>query len=226
MSPFLMFSFLSSSFPLFLIRCPHCPRRVRQTAAAAAESWDEEREGVDRADSQRRREGLLQAPGDDYGRAFSPPPVAKCYKWLEEIDTDVLRTCPADAKTISNEIRTPTTGTAAHDGPNTGGIVDSGPGIKGKAVAGTEWLVTDASPPSWMTVLGRKKEDQEREEGRGIGKAPSDAGGPVAEESAEDSTGMIMWSGSPTGGGTRDKLRRVLRAFAVHNRRVSYCQVC
>ena len=28
-----------------------------------------------------------------------------------------------------------------------------------------------------------------------------------------------------TGGGTRDKLRRVLRAFAVYNRRVSYCQV-
>ncbi|CAN0209230.1 unnamed protein product, partial [Hapterophycus canaliculatus] len=26
------------------------------------------------------------------------------------------------------------------------------------------------------------------------------------------------------GGGTRDKLRRVLRAFAVYNRRVSYCQ--
>lgn len=30
---------------------------------------------------------------------------------------------------------------------------------------------------------------------------------------------------SVTGGGTRDKLRRVLRAFAVYNRRVSYCQV-
>lgn len=166
----------------------------------------------------------MQAAGDNEGRASSQPPATKCYKWLEEIDTDVLRTCPADTIPGSNEIPPSTTRIAVHGGP-TDDSVDDGIGTGGKGVAGTEALAGGASPPSSTGLVPKRAEAKgEKEEGV-VGEASSVDGGLVAEELTEDPMETVTSSGSVSGGGTRNKLRRVLRAFAVHNRRVSYCQV-
>lgn len=125
-------------------------------------------------------------------------PTPKCHKWLEEIETDVLRTCPGDE-------------TAGED-----------------AIDEFNAAISQQS----STVVERNGSGGSSRVRFSIANALLSSSGAVAEGSAgvmsgEDGDGANEKRRlTLTGGGTRDKLRRVLRAFAVYNRRVSYCQVC
>lgn len=134
----------------------------------------------------------------------TPPPTLKCHKWLEEIETDVLRTCPGDDTAGEDAIdefnaaisRQSSTAAGQDGGSGTGD--DTLSSTRSGGSTRVRFSFTDSSFGSSSGAVVGGNEDGANEKRRL----------------------------STTGGGTRDKLRRVLRAFAVYNRRVSYCQVC
>lgn len=156
----------------------------------------------------------------------APPSIPKCHKWLEEIETDVLRTCPGDKSAVedaadefdaalsqedsaevgdgafssSTRVRFSMTDTSFGDSSG-GAVVEMSPVVAAQGVASTEGDLVPA-----------------------LAVGPNSSGAEVL--SGEGEGGLSGKKLGNTGGGTRDKLRRVLRAFAVYNRRVSYCQVC
>lgn len=181
-------------------------------------------------------------------------------KWLEEIETDVLRTCPADD--ASDDL----------DGDVSADVVNSSDDINfpTEDVADPSDDVADRSFDI-MDFLDGKGSDG-RTEGRTLRSALKTLFGnnssscsstsnstnsmgatgaeplasadntltqPFEEEIGSVNSGRMSISRSlrlsisvrrrismiAITGGVREKLRRVLRAFAVHNRRVSYCQV-
>lgn len=129
-------------------------------------------------------------------------PTPKCHKWLEEIETDVLRTCPGD------------------ETPGEDAIDEFNAAISQQSSTTAERDGSGGDKPDGTRVRFS------------IASALLGSGGAVVEGSAgvvsgEDGDGVNEKRNlTISGGGTRDKLRRVLRAFAVYNRRVSYCQVC
>lgn len=191
---------------------------TRQSATAAAA---ELRNRGNASPERKEGEGSAPAALGDNDNRMPPPPRPKCYKWLEEIDTDVLRTCPADATPGSYSTPAPATEKVT-DEANISNVDRTGDG--GRVVAKTEIegkVVTDERAGETPGLSGG-----EVRVGMGTGESgdlrqePSASSGKVATGGAAD-----RLSGTESGGGTRNKLRRVLRAFAVHNPRVSYCQV-
>lgn len=261
---------------------------------------------------------LLSADGPSHepssalrsGRAgrdnVEPSSAPRSYKWLKEIETDVLRTCPADAvgefdgiiwrnstSTItdrdSSPRRTPSTSPIKNNGSSLSGSGGSGggsPGSRGgprkirssialrgnlfgpdisrndggggaggggrgdgisggggskSSARGERRKATQQTPRDSSVGIGPAKETVgSAGEGRVGAAVEAQAGSGEAEAAAGgvEGNGNIpeaFWEGggeevvsrrfSVAGGGTREKLRRVLRAFAVYNRRVSYCQV-
>lgn len=196
-----------------------------------------------------------------------PAPPARCYKWLEEIDTDVLRTCPADAvdefdrtieataatsrrrESLYSTFGTPPATKLSDDVEAASALIAVTPtmlssscdrrkrGIDGVVISSGR----EGEGPLHPSTPTRPLYPTEEEGGSSLGlvagwptEAAGGAGGgvgvvPSSVESEEGASlrrrelGRTMES--VIGGGTREKLRRVLRAFAVYNRRISYCQV-
>lgn len=184
------------------------------------------------------------AGGHD-GEGDTPTPPPRCHKWLEEIETDVLRTCPGDdaaGEDAVNEFdsalsKNAAAAAAASDG---GEIDDTGTPPANESRSRGRFSVSFSSFGGSSTVKavgnsggGAVAEDL-GSDGRKTSTAPGGQGRDSAPTEGEEmvagvrgGSGAIVRSKfSATGGGMRDKLRRVLRAFAVYNRRVSYCQVC
>lgn len=180
------------------------------------------------------------------------PATPKYHKWLDEIETDVLRTCPDDdtntsvddavkefdsaiSKQISaraapgsREIGDSTFDTSAVSGSSrvrfrevsfgsTSGAVDS---VDDSNTAVVEDAAS-AAPGEGAVSVEEVKEAVRRPSALAV--SPGGATGVPAGSDGVGARGKRRFS--VAGGGTRDKLRRVLRAFAVYNRRVSYCQV-
>jgi len=172
-----------------------------------------------------------------------PPPTPKCHKWLDEIDTDVLRTCPDDNSAVEDAAaefdtaisqRHAASATRERDTSEAG---DKSPSDAGGPTTGVRFAIPDTSRGSSDDDLSGAVELSPVAAGEG---SAQKGGGATASEAMlviSSSSGVDVLAGpdgggergkrtlSVTGGGTRDKLRRVLRAFAVYNRRVSYCQV-
>lgn len=193
--------------------------------------------------------------------SIAPP---NSHKWLEEIDTDVLRTCPDDAAPARYPEPPPVTASSEEKSPGGTGSLRPGPTSSNKAGAAGEGSGGDAGvgeapkhgklehpqdsrkPRPLLDVgrgfLGQKAAGEGSKakapagdgEGAAVGEggvaADASPGGgdsgerggvsaPGTDGDEDSSTWRVSW------GGTREKLRRVLRAFAVYNRRVSYCQV-
>lgn len=187
------------------------------------------------ADISWKDSGPLRIPGvdgsdDGVEEEPLPTPIRKSYKWLDEIETDVLRTCPPDAVEDFDRAfsRSPTGVRDGVDGVHDGVSASRTPRDtrkKGTTISGDSNGMENGGAP----VSGRDEHFNEatspssRDVGFG---GDEDKGGQRAAlfkgQSGSSRTGRRL---SLTGGGTREKLRRVLRAFAVYNRRVSYCQV-
>lgn len=205
-----------------------------------------------------------QEPSNADGESLPTPP-ARCYKWLEEIDTDVLRTCPADAvdefdRTIEATAATSRRRESLYSTFGTPPATKSSGDVKAAsalAVApilssscdrregGIDEVVlsrgSDGEGPIHPSTPTRPLYPTEEEGGSSLGlvagsptEAAGGAGGGVGvvSSSVESEEGASLrrrelggTMESVIGGGTREKLRRVLRAFAVYNRRISYCQV-
>lgn len=154
--------------------------------------------------------GTTGTSTDEHGTST---PTPKCHKWLEEIETDVLRTCPGDKTTGEDAIDefddaiSQQSSTAAERDDDRGNKLNSTPGVGSTRV---RFSLTSSRSGSSGAVV----------EGSGMAPPP----GVILGEDLDGANGQRKLTS--TGGGTRDKLRRVLRAFAVYNRRVSYCQVC
>ncbi|CAN0414745.1 unnamed protein product [Pylaiella littoralis] len=152
--------------------------------------------------------GTTGTSTDEYGTST---PTPKCHKWLEEIETDVLRTCPGDKTTGEDAIDefddaiSQQSSTAAERDDDRGNKLNSTPGVGSTRV---RFSLTSSRSGSSGAVV------------EGSGMAPPT--GVILGEDLDGANGQRKLTS--TGGGTRDKLRRVLRAFAVYNRRVSYCQ--
>lgn len=156
------------------------------------------------------------------GDSTEQGPARRSSKWLEEIETDVLRTCPADAveefdgAIFRNSAADVTSSSSREETgigySGIGGIVteDSRAGNGSNAISGADDFGTGTTPSLLTTGT---------EEGT-LSEDVATAAAAVATEGVNGGTTV-----SATGGGMRNKLRRVLRAFAVYNRRVSYCQV-
>lgn len=188
---------------------------------------------------------LLQAsaaPQEETGNKEdngTPPPIPKCHKWLEEIETDVLRTCPGDesaaedaADELDDAASSQKNSAEIDNGSHSGGsstrvrfcitdtsLGDSMSGAVGP-VDGSSGAVVEMSP----VAAGQGAASTEGEVAPALVVGRNSSGAGVLSGGGEGgASGRKLGN---TGGGTRDKLRRVLRAFAVYNRRVSYCQVC
>ncbi|CBJ30656.1 conserved unknown protein [Ectocarpus siliculosus] len=187
--------------------------------------------------------GLRAVAGGCDGDGDTPAPPPRCHKWLEEIETDVLRTCPGDdaagedaVNEFDSVLSKNTAAAAASDG---GEIGDTGtpPANESSRVRFSVSFSSFGSSNSSSTVKavanrssGAVAEDL-GSDGRRSSTAPVQGRDSAPTEGEEVVAGGRGGSGaivrnkfSATGGGMRDKLRRVLRAFAVYNRRVSYCQ--
>ena len=170
------------------------------------------------------------------------PPVPKCHKWLEEIETDVLRTCPGDKSPVEDAvdefdaaISQQDPAAAAPEGTEVGdGAFSSHPGGSSARV---RFSITDTSFGDSSSGAVVEMSPVAPVAAATAGAAATEGGVVPALAVSLNSSGAEALSGegkggasgkklASTGGGTRDKLRRVLRAFAVYNRRVSYCQVC
>lgn len=168
----------------------------------------------------------------------TPPRVPQCHKWLEEIETDVLRTCPGDTSAVEDAgdefdavISQKKHAAAAPEGSEVGdGTFSSHYGGSSTRVrfSMTDTSFGDSSSGAVVemspVVAAQGAAYTEGEVVPALVVSPNSSGARVL--SGEGAGGASRKKLVGTGGGTRDKLRRVLRAFAVYNRRVSYCQVC
>lgn len=177
-------------------------------------------------------------------------------KWLEEIETDVLRTCPADDASddsdgdvsadvvnTSDDITFPTEDVAFPTEDVADRSFDIMDFLDGKGSDGRAEGRTLRS--ALKTLFGNNSSTSNSTNSLGVtGAEPLASTGntltqPFEEEIGSVNSGNMSISRSlrlsinmrrrismiTITGGVREKLRRVLRAFAVHNRRVSYCQV-
>ncbi len=181
--------------------------------------------------------------GDNQDKGV-PPPTPKCHKWLEEIETDVLRTCPDDESAVKDAAaefdtaisqRNVAAAARERDAAETGDSSPSDAG--GPTTGGVRFAIPDTSRGSSDDDLSGAVELSPVAAGEGSARKEGEAVPSEATVATNPRSGAEVLSGpggggerakrmlSVTGGGTRDKLRRVLRAFAVYNRRVSYCQV-
>lgn len=179
------------------------------------------------------------------------PATPKFHKWLEEIETDVLRTCPDDdiyasaddavkefdsalsnqisasAAPVAREVGDSTSDTPIASGSSRVRFGDTSFGSFGGADYSVDNSDTAAvegtasTNPSEGAVSVQEKEVVPEQSA--VAASPVRAAGVSA--GSDGPRGRDKKRFSVAGGGTRDKLRRVLRAFAVYNRRVSYCQV-
>lgn len=175
--------------------------------------------------------------------AQQQPPTPRCHKWLEEIETDVLRTCPGDKSAVedaADEFDAAISRKGAAAGAPGGGGAEVGdgafgshPGGGGGGSARVRFSITDTSfgdssggaVVEMSPVAAFQGAAASAEGGVVPALAVSANGSGVEAPSGEGVGGASGKKLASTGGGTRDKLRRMLRAFAVYNRRVSYCQV-
>lgn len=162
--------------------------------------------------------------------------ASKCYRWLEEIDTDVLRTCPADPADIAPSSAADREGSSSTDACSSSGSNGSGAerensisegqtlGMDGKySNLSTLGTVSVASSPSLgFTLAENDRILLEGVSGEGAGGTPPSAADASSAERVAPAEIRLIGN---AGGGMREKLRRVLRAFAMYNPRVSYCQV-
>lgn len=181
------------------------------------------------------------------GDGDTPAPPPRCHKWLEEIETDVLRTCPGDdaaGEDAVNEFdsvlsKNTAAAAAASDGGKIGdtGTPPANESSRVRFSVGFSSFGSSSSSISAVKTVGNRSSGAVAEDlgsdGRKSSTAPVQGRDSAPTEGEEVVAGGRGGSGaivrnkfSATGGGMRDKLRRVLRAFAVYNRRVSYCQVC
>ncbi|CAN0009708.1 unnamed protein product [Ectocarpus fasciculatus] len=186
--------------------------------------------------------GIRAVAGGRDGDGDTPAPPPRFHKWLEEIETDVLRTCPGDdaaGEDAVNEFDSALSKNtaAASDGGEMGDTGTPPPANESSRVRFSVSFSSFGSSSSTVKAVGNSSSSGAVAEDLGSdGRKPSTAPGGQGRNSAptegeEIVAGVRGGSGaivrnkfSATGGGMRDKLRRVLRAFAVYNRRVSYCQ--
>eukprot|EP00903_Cladosiphon_okamuranus_P015270 g14111.t1 len=156
------------------------------------------------------------------------PPIPKCHKWLEEIETDVLRTCPGDKSAVEDAAD-------EFDAAISKDSVEIGDGAfsshSGGSSTRVRFSITDMAFGD--SSGGAVVEMSPVVAAQGAASAEGDLVPPIAVSTNSSGAEVLSGEGEggasgkklgSTGGGTRDKLRRVLRAFAVYNRRVSYCQ--
>lgn len=158
------------------------------------------------------------------------PPIPKCHKWLEEIETDVLRTCPGDKSAVEDAADEFDTAISQKESAEVGhGAFSSHSGGSSTRV---RFSITDTSfgessggalVEMSPVVAAQGTSSAEGDLVRALTVSTNSRGAEVLSGEGEGGASQKKLG---SGGGTRDKLRRVLRAFAVYNRRVSYCQVC
>lgn len=194
-------------------------------------------------------------------------------KWLEEIETDVLRTCPADDTSdnldgdasadvnTSDDVTFPTEDVAdptedvtfpTEDVADpTDDVTDrsfdimdflDGKGSDGRAEGRTlrsALRTLFGNNSSSCSSTSNSTDSMGVTGAEPLGSADNTLTQSFEEEIGDVKSGRMSISRSlrlsismrrrismiAITGGVREKLRRVLRAFAVHNRRVSYCQV-
>eukprot|EP00752_Nemacystus_decipiens_P002242 g2125.t1 len=169
-----------------------------------------------------------QTGSTEYDDTQTPTP--KCHKWLEEIETDVLRTCPDDKSAVKDAADEFDAAISQKTGAKVGGDGAFNSHLGGNSarvrfsIIDTSFGDSSGGAVVEMSPVVAAHETASTEGGL----VPSLAGTPNNSEaemrSGEGDGGESGNKIASTGGGTRDKLRRVLRAFAVYNRRVSYCQ--
>ncbi|CAN0070097.1 unnamed protein product, partial [Discosporangium mesarthrocarpum] len=170
----------------------------------------------------------------------TPVALRQRWTWIQDIETDLLRTCPSD-----DEVEDPLSPSevpcddcpepgserpGAEVTPRLGDTAEVGVGAgrsKGRSSTisrcGKHATADGSALPQLVAGPGSHgiwRDDSESEmEGEGSRKGVTGT-----EAVAARSPGVGESMRDRCGGKTRDKLRRVLRAFAMHNRRVSYCQ--
>lgn len=192
-------------------------------------SEEEERDGRV-SPLMRAKHDQLQASAAPHAESGSkeanetPPTIPKCHKWLEEIETDVLRTCPGDKSAVEDAaeefdaaISQNSSAAAAAEGTEVGDGASSSTTRVRFSVTGTPFGDSSSGAVVEMSPFAAPQ---------GATSAEGEVVPTLEVLSGGGEGGASRRKLGSTGGGTRDKLRRVLRAFAVYNRRVSYCQVC
>lgn len=215
------------------------PQRKPLAKAAA-----KKRDGSEEEDSTQTG----QDTSSESAQGLDSMPPSQGYKWLEEIDTDVLRTCPEDATPTLQQ-------TLVNKGIES--IIDSTKLMDLKVTAARRASVSSADdndaeqnekmvheeqtekPAEERNVrvmthstksvefpqVPTEEEASSYKDEEVVGFTTSDANTPSASTKSGTGVPTELAKGVGNGGGTREKLRRVLRAYAVYNRRVSYCQV-